>query len=308
MILGDIKKEWIKLPKFDILCGGFPCQPFSKAGKQNGFNDKERGNLFDVIIDILKAHKECKFIILENVRNLSDKTENWEIIQKELKQLDFFVTEKTVVLSPCQFGIPQIRERVYILGIKKGLRDPKKLTNGFIHLEELRLTNVSSALRALNNGDAWTILEPNPDKKYLLSKNDKDILDIWDEFREGTNYQSSNVPIWIDYFGHKLSDDEFNSKKFYQTKDKTNKIISELPEWKQKFVNKNRKFYLSHKEFIDKWIERYDIFNKISTHKKFDWNCGKDFKTLKDTIIQFRQSGIRAKRPTYFPALVASSK
>lgn len=304
-MIGDISKEWEKLPQFDALCGGFPCQPFSKAGKQNGFNDKERGNLFDVIISILKAHDECKFIILENVRNLSDKTENWDVIQKELKKLDFFVTERPVVLSPCQFGIPQIRERVYILGIRKGIRDANKLSNGFIHLEELGLNNIPSALRSLKNGDAWSILEPTPDRKYYLSKENVKILNIWDEFRNGTKYQSSNVPIWLDYFGYKLSDNEFNRKRFYQTKEKKEKTINELPEWKQGFIKKNRKFYLLHKGFIDRWIEKYNMLERISTHKKFEWNCGTDFKSLKESIIQFRHSGIRAKRPTYFPTLVA---
>ena len=304
-ILGDIKTDWKKLPRFDILCGGFPCQPFSKAGNQAGFDDKERGNLFDVIIEILKAHDECKFLILENVRNLSDKTENWTVIQQELRQLDFYVTEKPVVLSPCQFGIPQIRERVYILGIKKGIRDVAKLSNGFIHLEELGLADTPPALGALEIGDAWKILEPNPDKKYYLPKEEVEILNIWDEFRKGTKYQPSNVPIWLDYFGYKLNDRDFYEKKFYQTKSKCEKTISELPEWKQGFVDKNRKFYLMHKAFIDEWIEKYNMLDRISIHKKFEWNCGKDCKTLKDAIIQFRHSGIRAKRPTYFPALVA---
>src|SRR5690554_1820265 len=51
-IIGDITKEYDKLPKFDVLAGGFPCQPFSKAGNQQGFDDKQSGNLFYTIIDI----------------------------------------------------------------------------------------------------------------------------------------------------------------------------------------------------------------------------------------------------------------
>ncbi|MCL2846087.1 MAG: DNA cytosine methyltransferase [Firmicutes bacterium] len=318
--LGDIKKDWVKLPKFDMLCGGFPCQPFSKAGNQDGFNDKDRGNLFDTIVDILRAHDECKFLILENVRNLSDKTENWKYIQNKLKEFDFTVTEKPIVLSPCQFGIPQIRERVYILGIRKGIRDVKRLSNGFIHLEELGMLDTPPALGSLEIGDAWKILEENPDKKYYLNPDEVAILNIWDEFRKGTKYKPSHVPIWLDCFGYGLVNKEFSKKKFDYIfvekvvndqgeeifrKKKTKGIISELPEWKQGFIKKNRKFYLEHKQFIDEWIEKYKMLERISIHKKFEWNCGKDLKTLKETIIQFRHSGIRAKRPTYFPALVA---
>ena len=65
----DITKIDIpKIPKFDVLCGGFPCQPFSKAGHQKGFNDKDRGNLFFNICEIIKYHLPS-YIILENVKN-----------------------------------------------------------------------------------------------------------------------------------------------------------------------------------------------------------------------------------------------
>ena len=78
-----------------------------------------------------------------------------------------------------------------------------------------------------------------------------------------------------------------------------------MPDWKKRFVDKNREFYLEHKDFIDPWIERYDMFNRIKLNQKFEWNCGEDVQNMHDGIIQIRQSGIRVKRTTYFPSLVA---
>lgn len=129
-IRGDVREiDPTTIAPFDVLCAGFPCQPFSKAGAQRGFQDKTRGNLFYTIMDILDAHPEVKFVILENVRNLADKTENWDIITSELTQRNFYITEEPIILSPSDFGIPQIRERVYILGIRKDIRNEKILSN-----------------------------------------------------------------------------------------------------------------------------------------------------------------------------------
>ena len=141
-IRGDIRKiEADSIGKFDVLCAGFPCQPFSKAGLQKGFNDKDRGNLFFNIMRILDEHPEVKFVFLENVRNLADKEDNWSVIRDELMKRNFFITEKPIILSPSNFGLPQIRERVYILGIRKDIRNTAILTNDYIHIEDLGLEN-----------------------------------------------------------------------------------------------------------------------------------------------------------------------
>jgi DNA (cytosine-5)-methyltransferase 1 len=119
MFLGDIQKiSTDKIPNFDILCGGFPCQPFSIAGYKQGFKDENgRGNLFFDIVRILKA-KKPKAFLLENVKNLKthDKGNTMKVILEKLeKKLDYFV--KVEVLNTMEYGnLPQNRERIYIVG------------------------------------------------------------------------------------------------------------------------------------------------------------------------------------------------
>lgn len=278
---------------FDVLCAGFPCQPFSKAGAQKGFQDEKRGNLFYKIMDILDGHPEVKFVILENVRNLADKTENWDIITSELMKRNFYITQSPIILSPSDFGIPQIRERVYILGIRKDIRNEQILTNGFIHVDDL---NLHKFLKKCVMGDAWSILEDTVSDEYIVSEEQELMINAWDEFREKTLIKTIGYPIWLDSFGLGEDDTELVLKK----QDYVN-----MPKWKQRFVKNNRNFYLNNRDFIDDWVKKYNMENRIKLYKKFEWNCGEDVSDMKGAIIQIRQSGIRAKRPTFYPSLVA---
>lgn len=117
-IHGDITKvEENTIPDFDILLGGFPCQPFSQAGVHKGFSDT-RGTLFFDIERIIKA-KRPKAFLLENVKQLvgHDKGRTFKVIQEHLKALNYSVSPK--VLRAGDFGVPQNRERVYIVGFDK---------------------------------------------------------------------------------------------------------------------------------------------------------------------------------------------
>lgn len=114
---GDITKITIdRIPKFDILLAGFPCQSFSKAGLQNGFADI-RGTAFFDIIEIVKYHRP-EVIFLENVKNLvsHDNGKTFEIIINSLKQLNYITYYKT--LNAKDFGLPQNRNRIYIVAFK----------------------------------------------------------------------------------------------------------------------------------------------------------------------------------------------
>lgn len=115
------------IPSHDILCAGFPCQPFSSAGKQKGFEDT-RGTLFFEICRIVKA-KKPKVILLENVKNLlyHNNGNTLKIIINSLENLGYFV-EKSV-LNASNFGIPQSRERIIIIASKIKKFDFSKLKN-----------------------------------------------------------------------------------------------------------------------------------------------------------------------------------
>ena len=109
------------IPDHDILCAGFPCQPFSQAGHKKGFSDgdkSERGNLFFCILDILEA-KRPKAIILENVRHLEnhDGGNTLKIILAHLEALDYAISYK--ILKASDFGMPQLRPRIFIVGFDR---------------------------------------------------------------------------------------------------------------------------------------------------------------------------------------------
>jgi len=293
-VRGDVNKiDPHEIPEFDVVCAGFPCQPFSKAGLQKGFQDETRGNLFYKIMDILDAHDEVRFVVLENVRNLADKSENWEIIRTELLKRDFVITEKPLILSPSDFKIPQIRERVYILGIKKSACSEKIREQGYIDKDDLNLDKYYGECKI---GDAFSILEDDAPDEYVITEEQNLMIRAWDEFRINTGIKIIGFPIWINCFGYGEDDTE-------RVKEKLN--YGDMPDWKKRFVDKNREFYLNNRIYIDNWIVKYDMLNRIKLYQKFEWNCGEDVKDIHDAIIQFRQSGIRAKRTTYFPSLVA---
>lgn len=265
------------IPKHDVLCAGFPCQTFSKAGKQLGFNDETKGTLFFEIERILKYHK-TKYIVLENVRNLvsHDNKKTWNTIYSHLKEIGYRLTKDPIIISPHQLGIPQLRERVVILGIYDQENADKDLN---IKLPELMTKE---------DNDISSILETKKvANKYYISDYEKMVLTAWDEFYKGIKETVIGFPIWTVYFNG-----YFKHEK--------------LPKWKEDFINKNINLYNNNKDFIDKWMEKYNYLKNFApTHRKLEWQAGNSIKSLWDGIIQFRPSGIRVKKPTCFPALVA---
>ena len=121
------------LPDFDMICAGFPCQPFSVAGKELGFDDP-RGTIFFKLLQIIRE-KKPKIVFLENVTNLvhHDRGQTYKTIIKSLESAGYYMSP--VILDSSLFGVPQSRSRIYIIGLlesvygKREIHYKKQLTS-----------------------------------------------------------------------------------------------------------------------------------------------------------------------------------
>ena len=120
-ITGDITSEenLARIPSFDILCAGFPCQAFSAAGNRDGFADETRGTLFFYVAQLLREHRPAGFV-LENVEGLvnHDGGNTLKVIKNTLTRIGYAVSYR--VLNSKDFGVPQERKRIYIIGYYVG--------------------------------------------------------------------------------------------------------------------------------------------------------------------------------------------
>ena len=153
------------LPKFDILTSGFPCQPYSIAGKREGLND-ERADVFFKLVQIIKK-KKPKVVIFENVKNLCshDKGNTFKVISKEIDKLGYYYKHKVLNTSSVS-KIPQNRERIYIVCFKK-----QKYCDRFNFPDEID----DSKKKQLKD-----FIEKKVDKKYHYS----DRFKVWDEIND----------------------------------------------------------------------------------------------------------------------------
>lgn len=139
---GDINEINIEIiPDFDILCAGFPCQPFSIAGNKKGFEDKKSGNLFYKILEIIDK-KNPKKLILENVKNLYTihKGETFKIIKNELEKREYIVNYK--IIDSKYYNSPQSRKRIFIICDKNKKYIFKEINNPIISVSTIIDNNI----------------------------------------------------------------------------------------------------------------------------------------------------------------------
>lgn len=310
---GDIRSISADLiPEHDILCAGSPCQPFSKAGEQQGFDCPKWGDLFGHVLRVLKHHKP-KYIILENVPNLErhDKGETWSQLQRDLREAGYEISTKH--LSPHQYGIPQIRERVFIVGSRLGLTNfvwPRQTGGAHLSISD--------------------VLEKDPEDAKAISPQVKKCLQVWQAFIKAfpKNEELPSFPIWSMEFGatypyeketpHALGTRRLTKYKgshgiplkWYPPAARMDGLPSyactkekAFPHWKIMFIQQNRELYQRHKKWIKPWLPR--ILDFPACLQKLEWNCKGEKRNVWNYVIQFRASGVRIKRPTTAPSLIA---
>jgi DNA (cytosine-5)-methyltransferase 1 len=270
-------------------------------------------DLFDYVLKILERH-EPAYLIIENVPNLMrhDGGKTWRRIEDRLRSIGYAID--SAKLSPHLFGVPQIRDRAIIVGARNGL-------DAFIWP---RPTHKPDDL------DIRSVLDERPREARPLPPAFIRYLEAWQALLDALPAEADipSFPIWAMEFGatypilmstpmHRglstirrfrgafgepltgLSDDEVLARLPSYARDPG----ETFPKWKIDFIRQNRAFYRRHQEVIDPWLPSIRSF--APSFQKLEWNWKNGPRNLWQTIIQFRASGIRAKRPSAAPSLVA---
>jgi len=309
---GDVRAvELEDIPSHDILCAGFPCQPFSKAGDQQGFNHPKWGDLFSYVLQIVRQHKP-RYLMLENVPNLENHNDGhtWRRIRADLDAAGYTICHKR--LSPHHFGIPQIRERMFIVGSRSSLDD---------FSWPVKSSRASSSF--------VSVLDPNPVGARPLTPRVRNCLEVWQAFLDlfPMSVAFPSFPIWSVEFGATYPYEDrtpyalgvealaaFRGSHGRELAGSPEEVMQALPsyartkedrfpQWKINFIRQNRRFYHDYKIEIDKWLP--SIVEFPPSLQKLEWNCKGDERDIWKHVIQFRASGVRVKKPNIAPSLIA---
>lgn len=308
----DVRFCWKDVPSHDVLCAGFPCQPFSKAGSQKGFECPDSGDLFEYLLKVVDAHLP-KLLLFENVPNILRHAggATWKRIRSSLEARGYSVDCKEI--SPHEIGVPQIRPRAIIVAAHGGLGRFE-----WPNPEIGRTTHIRS------------VLDDAPSDAAQLSSQYIEYLEAWEDFLGRTKHvlQLPSFPIWAMEFGadyplagkapatrghqylarFKGSFGESLSGKTREEQLRTlppyvARALDPLPLWKIRFIEQNRKFFSDNQRALESWLPRIREFP--ASFQKLEWNWKDGSRTLWDKIVQFRASGIRVKNPSTSPSLVA---
>lgn len=316
--LGDItldaNDEVMNVPAHEVLAAGFPCQPFSKSGFQHGM-EETRGTLYYNILRIIQERKP-KIVLLENVRNLAGPRHmhEWQVIVETLRDEGYRVSETPAIFSPHLLppergGRPQVRERVFITathnptGLGEGI-DPEPVALPSIPVDDWEKSG-------------WHLEDLLDDTHNIpgcnLTESERTWIDAWDDwvqqwYEATAGRRPPGFPIWADSWRDVWTPKaalrrSLGDAPHYR---ELQEADPSLPRWKASHLAKNYSLFSEHEVWIKAWAEKWGVFTDAfpASRRKLEWQA-QDTPRLWDTVMHFRPSGIRAKAPTYLPALVA---
>jgi DNA (cytosine-5)-methyltransferase 1 len=291
-----------------------------------GLQDVTRGTLFHEILEILAAHLP-RYVILENVGNFErhDGGRTWAVVRDSLIELGYHVkgTEHVAtgghgLISPHHLGFPHSRERFFIVAALEEMQsDP------FPPRNRTRKTSLKDIEQKA------TELSPEEKRETAITPRYVECIDHWNAFLQSMPRDLSlpSFPIWGDEFGARYP---YRYKTPYScSRERLERLVNvngsrrktkaellehlpsyartreiQFPKWKTQFIRQNREFFREVDSYLSiQW--RRELRAMPSSFRKFEWNCQGEERNLWNLVLQFRPSGLRAKRYSSSPALVS---
>lgn len=307
---GDITQIDVEsVPAHDMLCAGFPCQPFSLAGLKKGRDCLQSGRLIEHVLRIAK-HRKPEFLILENVPGLLTVANGsiWNRIESEFKNLGYQLSRK--VISPLDVAVPQNRNRLFVVGsLHHDLSDvfdwpaPEKIrllteflcaeSNSHKPVEPQKRTQLEKWQQMLTDCmlpeemPIQSIAAPEFGATYPLDFSAITLRTLR-RYRAAYGQPLSNCSSWNDAL-----------KKLPSYCRKRRKV----PHWLAQSVEFSREIYKRNRRQLDEWHTDFD--KRYNSWQILEWRGDRKSRQLNKHLIQFRASGIRVASPRKLPSLVA---
>ena len=324
-LYGDIRDSRDLVPEHDVLCAGFPCQPFSKSGKQQGLRDLTRGTLFFEIQEIVRVRRP-QFLILENVGNFEvhDSGRTWRTVYNSLNSLGYQVRGTTHVksgghglISPHHLGFPHRRDRFFIVASRDQLpSDP------FPSVNRSQPTSLASIVQPRST------LSEEDIRESALSMRQIKCIQLWNRLIQAIPKEISILsPLWGDetvcrypyrrttpYYSMLTSGGKRPPRRGRPSQHFEAKLsrlppyarskAAVFPKWKSDFIRDSRAWF----ERVQPWIPPYwreELRSLPHTLRRMEWNCKGEPRDLWRYVLQFRPSGLRVHRYESCPSLVS---
>lgn len=304
---GDIRQvDAAQMPAHEVLCAGFPCQPFSLAGKKKGAACPASGKLIDDVFRLVKHHLP-RYVLLENVPNVMTIADGefWTGILRSFTRLGYRVEHR--IYSPLHFGVPQQRLRLFVVARREdtpGFDWPAPEVASPRPLSEF-IGTTSEPIRRIEPAKAMAIEKWSQLIPCLPELTSHTLLAS--EF--GATYPLEGLRAgapWRKYrgaFGAPLDQAVSREEAIQLLPHYAASGDGSVPKWMRPYVQTSRRLYAHAPEFFDRW--KVDVAHLPNSWQKLEWRGDRSKPDLWSQTIQFRASGIRVMRPDMAPSLVA---